>query len=219
VYQSYTAFPVCWLVIAPAVLVWSKAPQWGISCHPPLISDITKTHTHETLSLTVLTTLFLPSRQTPTTDPGLPRGLNSTTFYTSYFRRLAVVSSQHGSFGQPPHKLCWLLASTPTQLDPALDFLTSKSESKPISCYDVDPIYTYPTNLRTKTNSLYCTAPSHLYSRSIDQRLQVTFKMRYLNCTYCAGMLVRDVSVRGFVILSLWNLPSWKCEMTWYLWC
>jgi len=95
----------------------------GNSCHPPLISDITK-HTHETLSLTVFTTLFLPSRQTPTDSTVIS---TARRFYTIYFCRLAhaVVSSQHGSFGQPSHKLCWLLASTPTQLDPALDFLKS----------------------------------------------------------------------------------------------
>jgi len=124
----------------------------GNSSHPPLISDITKTHTYETLSLTVLTRLlcfFHLNR--------LPRGLNSTTFYTSYFRRLAlaVVSSQHGSFGQPSHQLCSLLASTPTQLHPAYDFLKSKSESKPISSYDVNPIYTCPTNLRTTRKLCY----------------------------------------------------------------
>jgi len=90
--------------------IWSRAPLRGIAVTRRSFPT-TRRHTHETLSLTVLITLFFH--------------LNSTTFYTSYFRRLAlaVVSSQHGNFGQPSHKLCWLLASTPTQLDPALDFL------------------------------------------------------------------------------------------------
>jgi len=85
----------------------------GISCHPPLISD---KHTHKTLSLTVLTTLFFPSRQTPSTDPGLHRGLNTTTVLYQLFSSTRTRSSQQPtrrSFGQPSHKLCWLLPLHP----------------------------------------------------------------------------------------------------------
>ena len=138
---------------------------------------VIRSFTYETLPLSVFDHYCIfSSRQTPTdSTPRLDRLDRQTPtvvstarrFYTNYFRRLAhavVTSQQHGSFGQPSHKLCLAPASTPTQLDPPLDFLKSKSESKSISSYDVNPIYTCPTNLRTKTNSLHCTAPSHLYS-------------------------------------------------------
>jgi len=84
---------------------WSKAPFGGTAVIRSLISVSTKKHAHEALFLVVSTSVFFH--------------LISTTLYTNYFRRLAVVSSQHGSFGQPSHKLCSLFASTPTQLDPA----------------------------------------------------------------------------------------------------
>jgi len=158
--------------------IWSKAPQWGISCHPLVHIG------YETLPLSVLTIIF-SSRQTPTDLTGrLPRGLNSTTVLYELFSSTRSRSSQQPTrvLRQPSHELCLAPASTPTQLDPPLDFLKSKSESKSISSYDVNPIYTCPTGLRTKTNSLHCTAPSHLYSIFRIKKLPAFFGVFSIDC-------------------------------------
>ena len=146
--QNCPAF--CHLISSLSML--SKvAPQWGISCHP--LVHIRNTSSacfdHYIFISTDSHRLNPQTRQTQPTPP--PRGLNSTTVLYELFSSTRNRSSQQPTrvLRQPSHELCLAPASTPTQLDPPLDFLKSKSESKSISSYDVNPIYTCPTGLRT----------------------------------------------------------------------